>query len=317
MSGATRKRGLGSGLDALIAADPPAGGVREVPVDKIRENPHQPRVIFDQSALVDLAASIREHGIIQPLIVSQRGDGGYELIAGERRWRAAQIAGLERVPVVVRETTPQQLLELALIENVQRADLNALEEAQAFQALKDEFGLSDDQIARRLGINSRVTVTNTRRLLNLPDQARQAILENRISAGHGRALLKIDRPEMQLVALQAISEHDLSVREAERVGEIAKQLGGDVPSALEQIRPSRSSVERVSSGRKGRDAAERSSSQNNQSADDAEVERSLNDLLGTPVRFIRGSSDVRVTITFYGEEKLQEFLDLLSSTHTR
>src|SRR5262245_63022792 len=191
-----RHRGLGTGLDALLPSEAPRGA-REIPIGDIRENPRQPRTQFDEQALEDLAASIREHGIIQPLIVSERGEGLYELVAGERRWRAAQRAGLNRVPVIVRETTPQQLLELALIENVQRADLNPLEEAQAYQALWEEFGLSDSQIARRVGKNSREVIANTRRLLKLVPEVQDAMLKGRISAGHGRALLKLETEPQQ------------------------------------------------------------------------------------------------------------------------
>src|SRR6266508_5844764 len=175
-----RRGGLGSGLDALLPSAAPSSGTLEVAISTIQQNPRQPRTLFDDSALEELAASIREHGIIQPLIVSERGADRYELVAGERRWRAAQRAGLERVPVIVRETTPQELLELALIENVQRADLNPLEEAQAYQSLVTEFGLSDSKIAQRVGKNSRETIANTRRLLKLPRQAQEAVLKNRI-----------------------------------------------------------------------------------------------------------------------------------------
>src|SRR5690606_9092702 len=185
--------GLGSGLDALLpTVEEQASAMREVAITQIRQNPRQPRTHFDETALEELANSIREHGIIQPLIVSVASDNQYELIAGERRWRAAQRAGLEQVPVVIRETTPQQLLELALIENVQRADLNALEEAQAYQTLWEEFGLSDNQIAKRVGKNSREAIANTRRLLKLPAEVQDAVFKNLVSAGHGRALLKFE-----------------------------------------------------------------------------------------------------------------------------
>lgn len=219
----SRRRGLGSGLDALIpsAAAAESDAVRQIPVTAIRENRSQPRTSFDEQALEDLAASIREHGLIQPIIVSEDSGGGYELIAGERRWRAARRAGLEVVPALVKSATPQQLLELALVENIQRADLNALEEAIAYQTLKDEFGLSDELIARRVG-KSRVAVNNTRRLIRLLPEARQALLDGAISAGHGRALLRLDTPADQTAALELLLRRDLSVREAERLGELAQ-----------------------------------------------------------------------------------------------
>lgn len=301
---------LGSGLGALFS-DEPSNGVREVATSKIRQNPHQPRTFFDEAALEELAASIREHGIIQPLIVSERPDG-LELIAGERRWRAAQRAGLAQVPVIVRETTPQQLLELALIENVQRADLNAIEEARAFQELCDDFGLNDSQIAERVGKNNRVTVANTRRLLKLPEQAQEAVLRNTITAGHGRALLKLeDTPDQQLIALQAIIDDELSVREAEELGDLAKKYEGDVARAVDTIRRKRAS--RVGSGRGKPRTQEEPAALDAASADDQQFSGELQRLIGTPVRLNRAGRELRMTITFYDDEKLQEFFDMLAA----
>jgi ParB family transcriptional regulator, chromosome partitioning protein len=307
-----RQRGLGTGLDALLPSDAPRSGVREVPTDDIRENSRQPRTLFDEQSLDDLAASIREHGIIQPLIVSERGEGLYELVAGERRWRAAQRAGLDRVPVIVRETTPQQLLELALIENVQRADLNALEEAQAYQALWEEFGLSDSQIARRVGKNSREVIANTRRLLKLAPEVQEAVLKNRISAGHGRALLKLETEQQQTQALDAILSDELSVREVEQLGDLTKDSDGDISRALRTIRQQRAQrsneSRRLSAGPSKSQPASATLS-----ADDQDVRRNMERILGTPVNLSRSDKDLRVTITFYTEEKLQEFFDLLNA----
>lgn len=304
-------RGLGSGLGALLP-DEPSSGVREVATSQIRQNSRQPRTHFDETALEDLAASIREHGIIQPLIVSERPDG-LELIAGERRWRAAQRAGLEYVPVIVRETTPQQLLELALIENVQRADLNAIEEARAFQELYDDFGLNDNQIAERVGKNNRVTIANTRRLLKLPPQAQDAVLRNAITAGHGRALLKLDHVDQQLVALEALIDDELSVREAEELGDLAKNYEGDVARAVETIRRKRAS--RVGGGRgKTREQGELAATVEAPTSDDQQFSADLQRLIGTPVRFNRAGRELRLTITFYDDEKLQEFFDMLAAT---
>src|SRR5262245_21645573 len=230
--------GTGRGLGALLPLNEPSG-VREIATDSIRQNPRQPRTYFDDAALDELAASIREHGVIQPLIVSKRDEDSYELITGERRWRASQRAGLAVVPVIVRETTPQQLLELALIENVQRADLNALEEAHAYQSLKDEFGLSDEMIAQRLGKNSRESITNTRRLLNLAPEAQQALLKNQISAGHGRALLKLKTAEQQQKALEVIVADEWSVRDVERLGDLVHKHGDDIEQALAMLRTQR------------------------------------------------------------------------------
>jgi ParB family chromosome partitioning protein len=307
-----RHRGLGTGLDALLPSEAPRGGVREVPTGNIRENSRQPRTQFDEQALEDLAASIREHGIIQPLIVSERGADLYELVAGERRWRAAQRAGLERVPVVVRETTPQQLLELALIENVQRADLNALEEAQAYQALWEEFGLSDSQIARRVGKNSREVIANTRRLLKLAPEVQEAVLKNRISAGHGRALLKFEAEQQQTQALDAILSDELSVREVEQLGDLTRDAGGDIGHALRTIRQQR--AQRAADSRRSSVGLRKPAPASmTLSADDREIKRQIEGILGTPVNLARGARDVRVTITFHTEEKLQEFFELLNA----
>jgi ParB family transcriptional regulator, chromosome partitioning protein len=225
----TRKRGLGSGLAALIPSDAQPEptqlrAVRFIAVEEIRPNRSQPRAHFAEAELDELAESIRRHGVLQPLIVASHDTGGYELIAGERRWRAAQRAGLSDVPVLIQSVTPQELLELALVENVQRADLNPLEEARAYDALRRDFQLSDEEIARRVG-KSRVAIVNTRRLLRLAPAAQQALLANDISAGHGRALLRLEQHDDQLALLTTLRERGLSVRELERIGDLAQQVG--------------------------------------------------------------------------------------------
>lgn len=221
----SRKRGLGSGLDALIpATTTDQTVVRSLPVAAIRANRAQPRTSFDEATLAELVVSIQEHGILQPLIVSEDPEGGYELIAGERRLRAARIAGLTTVPAIVKNATPQQFLELALVENIQRADLNPIEEAQAYETLRREFGMNDEEIARRVG-KSRVAIVNSRRLLRLAPVVRQALLDGAISAGHGRALLRLDDPADQAAALTLIGERGLTVRDVEHLTELASQAG--------------------------------------------------------------------------------------------
>ncbi|MFL5807330.1 MAG: ParB/RepB/Spo0J family partition protein [Roseiflexaceae bacterium] len=307
-----RRGGLGSGLDALLPGEVQQGGMREIAIESIRQNPRQPRMRFDEEALDELAASIREHGIIQPLIVSER-DNVYELVAGERRWRAAQRAGLEHIPVIVRETTPQQLLELALIENVQRADLNALEEAHAYQSLWEEFGLSDSQIAKRVGKNSRETIANTRRLLKLPAEVQEAVLKGQISAGHGRALLKFETEQQQRQALDAILSDELNVREVEQLGELTREHSGDIVRALATTRQRR--AHRTDDGRRAPAQSHKSTTAGAPgiSAEDQEIKREMERVLGTPVSLARSDKDLRVTITFHTEEKLQEFFDLLNA----
>jgi len=308
-----RRSGLGSGLDALLPSAAPSGGAREVAINTIQQNPRQPRTHFDDSALEELAASIREHGIIQPLIVSERGAERYELVAGERRWRAAQRAGLERVPVIVRETTQQQLLELALIENVQRADLNPIEEAHAYEALKEDFGLSDGDIARRLGKGSREAIVNTRRLLNLAPEVQQALLRQQISAGHGRALLKLKEADQQQQALAVMLADDWTVREAERFGDLVKEFD-DVDAALAAIRAQRTG--RSASNKQIKPAAPTSTPARADAttAEDQDIKRQIEQILGTPVNLARTDKDLRVTIVFHTDEKLQEFFDLLNAT---
>ncbi len=223
----TRRRGLGRGLDALIPAQevlPPAGAaVLEVPPDAIRPNPRQPRSRIDAEDLQALAASIREHGVLQPLIVSREGqEGGFILIAGERRLEAARLAGLATVPVVVREADEAQHLSLALIENLQRTDLNPLEAAEGYRQLVEDFGLSQERVAALVG-KSRAAISNTLRLLRLAPAVREALASGKISEGHARALLALPTPQAQAAALQTIVRRELSVRQAE---ELARRLVG-------------------------------------------------------------------------------------------
>ncbi len=185
----------------------------QLPIEQIIPNPRQPRTVMDDQKLAELAASIKVHGLIQPLIVTETVEG-YVLIAGERRWRASRLAGLDRVPVIVKETTPQDMLELALIENVQRADLNALEEAHAYRQLIDEFGLTQEEVAARVG-KARSTVANLVRLLALPESVQAAVNDGELSGAHARALLPLPAAEMQIAAMKQVLRLGLSVRQTE------------------------------------------------------------------------------------------------------
>ena len=211
------RSGLGKGLDALIPTGQKTtggeGGIAQVPVELIQRNPRQPREKFDANELENLAASIREHGVIQPLVVSPGKNGIYTLIAGERRLQAARQAGLKTVPVVIRHATDQQLLELALIENVQRADLNAIEEAEAYQQLAKEFKLSHETIAARVG-KSRAAITNTMLLLDASAAVKQALVGGKITEGHARAIRTLPAREQEDI-LRQIIQLDLSVRTTE------------------------------------------------------------------------------------------------------
>ena len=247
---ADKKRGLGRGFDSLIpttieeefdvTAQADESGkrtsndmLREVSPSLVDPNPHQPRQNFDQNQLEALAASIRVHGILQPMVVTLNG-GRYELIAGERRLRAAKIAGLETVPVIVRSFDEQQKLELALIENLQRAELNPMEMATAYRKLMDQFNMSQDEIGRRVG-RDHSTVANTIRLLNLPVEAKRAVAEGRLSEGHARVILSMTEPEKQLVLLDLIIAKQWTVRQAEEYARAFKGEGGTKEKAEARI----------------------------------------------------------------------------------
>ena len=278
----SRRRGLGKGLEALIpVGEEPAGGVAQAPVSAITPNPMQPRTALEPEALAELAASIREHGLIQPLIVTQQGPESYQIIAGERRWQAARMAGLATVPVMIKEATPQQVLELALVENIQRADLNPLEEASAFRQLVDEFGLTQEQVAERVG-KSRVAVTNTLRLLRLPAEVQQALADGTIHEGHARAILALPTSEAQIAALRTVKAKALSVRQTEEL--VRRLLAGPAPRKPE--RPVNPETEAL--------------------------EEEFRETLGTKVNLYKNRRGRgRLVIHFYSEEELQTIYDVI------
>ena len=228
------KRGLGKGLDSLIptnvmmesevkhstvstASSPEEGkdGTLMVKLSKVEPNREQPRKNFDEDSLQELAESLKQFGMLQPILVQNRGDY-YEIIAGDRRWRAAKIAGLKEVPVIVRELTDQEIVEISLIENIQREDLNPIEEAQAYKRLLTEFHLKQDEVAERVS-KSRTAVTNSMRLLKLCDEVQKMVVDDMISTGHARALISIEDPEEQYLIAQKIFDEKLSVREVEKL----------------------------------------------------------------------------------------------------
>lgn len=300
-SGSSIRRGLGRGLGALIVNTDPerdaersqavlgAGGVERIPLAAISPNPQQPRSRFDEGALAELAASIREHGIIQPLIVTQDPDrdGRYWLIAGERRLRAAQLAELDDAPCIVRDATTQQLLELALVENVQRADLNPLEEAAAYQMLAERFALNQEAIAQRVG-RSRSAVANTLRLLNLPAGLQEALLAERISAGHARALLALPDEALMNEALERIVDRDLSVRQTEDLVKLMTKRALDPESEAEpEPEPVDPHVQRL--------------------------EDRFRDALGTRVNLNRNrDGSGRLVVHFYNDEDLEGLLHTIA-----
>ena len=212
-----KQRGLGRGLGALIGdfpEEPESGAVAKLPLQKVEPNPDQPRRTFDEEELQALADSIAAHGILQPLAVRASGDGFYQIIAGERRWRAARMAGLSEVPVVVLEADDRTVMELALVENLQRQDLNPMEEAEGYQRLMKEYGLTQEEAAARVG-KSRPAVANALRLLLLPEEVRSLVEDGTISAGHARAILSLPAARLQKAAAQKIVALRLPVRQAE------------------------------------------------------------------------------------------------------
>lgn len=240
----TRRGGLGRGLSSLIPTTPepsPGAAPHEVPTTAIDPNPFQPRSNIDPDRLSTLADSIRIHGIVQPLVVNRAADPDrYVLIAGERRWRAAQLAGLETVPVVIKDATSQSMLELALVENVVRADLAPLEEAAAYRQLIDEFGMTQASIAERVG-RSRVSVTNTLRLQAAPERIQEALNDGTITEGHARALLGLGTSADQVSALDFVLDRSLSVRQTEEL--VRRWIAGSPPSRASESRGTRSSEE--------------------------------------------------------------------------
>lgn len=291
----TPPRGLGRGLGALI---PPSGvvqpegatgdaaspaGILEVPVADILPNPQQPRTTIEPSSLAELAASIREHGVIQPLIVTRSRPtdrAPYQLIAGERRWRAAQLAGLAVVPVLVKEATPQQSLELALVENIQRADLNPLEEAEAFETLIADFGLSQQEVADQVG-KSRAAVANTVRLLRLPDRVKALLAQGTLSEGHGRALLGLEDADGIVRAAEQVVSRELTVRQTEEL------------------------VRRLLSAAEAPPAAEPAPRADPNALHTRNLEETFRAALGTKVALTRGPKGGKLVISFFSDEELQ------------
>ena len=236
-----QRKALGRGLSALLGTPTPETAVdseklREIDIDRIVPNTQQPRKYFNEEALNELADSIRAHGLIQPIIVQPLPDNLFQLIAGERRWRAAQKAGLMKLPAVVRDSTSDASLEIALIENLQREDLNPIEEAQAYEKLIVEFGLTQEEVARRVGKN-RVTITNMLRLLRLPQEVQQWISEDRLTTGHAKALLSISDLSSILDVARKIMQGSYSVRQAEmlvsRLGKSGAQDAAEIPEAVD------------------------------------------------------------------------------------
>ena len=286
-----RRTGLGKGLDALFPEigveddNPGPGGYIDCDIQRIRPNPYQPRREFPEEEMAELAASVKVHGILQPLLVRRTGNDFYEIVAGERRLRAAKMAGLGSVPVVVRSVRDKEMLEFSIIENIQRENLNAMEEAEAYQRLLSEFGLTQENVSERVG-KSRSAVANFLRLNNLSDEAKSALRNDAISMGHARALLGADSPVIQRKALQAIISGPLSVRETEKM---VKRLNDRAKYPFEPL-PAR--------------------------PDDIHyngLQEDLGRFFGTKVKIMRRGKKGKLEIEFYGDDDLDRILSLLKS----
>ena len=288
-----KKARIGKGLDALI----PSGGVSKtvekptkvadkdgvvnVKISKVEPNREQPRKNFDEDALQELAESIKQFGVLQPILVQERDDY-YEIIAGERRWRAANIAGLKEVPVIIRNLTEQEIVEIALIENIQREDLNPIEEAQAYKRLLTEFNLKQDEVAERVS-KSRTAVTNSMRLLKLSDEVQQMVIDEMITTGHARALLAIEDPEQQYILAQKVFDEKLSVRDIEK---LVKNLG--------------------------KTKVQKKSKEKQLTAIYQEIEEALKGKLSTKVSIVAKENGAgKIEVEFFSHEELDRLMDLI------
>lgn len=289
------KKGLGKGLDSLIVNKIDHTITREnddnnvsretiLNINKIEPNKDQPRTHFEEDALHELADSIKLHGIIQPLIVHRVGER-YEIIAGERRWRAARIAGLKEIPVIIKDYTSQQVLEIALIENIQREDLNAIEEALAYEKLVNEFNLKQDEVAERVG-KSRVAVTNSLRLMKLDKRVQQMVIDDMITGGHARALLAITDPDSQHMVAMKVFDEKLSVRETEK---LVKNLTKVKPEKEVAITKEDSFIYK-------------------------DLEEKLKNVFGSKVEIQRGPKhNGKIQIEYYSQDDLDRIIDLIAS----
>lgn len=290
-------RGLGKGLDSLIPVAVPKTEPAEketnkedntqgiyVKITKVEPNREQPRKNFDEDALQELADSIKQYGIVEPLIVQDRNTY-YEIIAGERRWRAAKLAGLKEVPVIIRNYTEQEIVEISLIENIQREDLNPIEEAQAYRRLLTEFNLKQDEVAERVS-KSRTAVTNSMRLLKLCDEVQQMIIDDMITTGHARALISIEDPEQQYTIAQKVFDEKLSVRDVEK---LVKNL--NKPEKVKKEVVADKALEAVYQ----------------------DLEEKLKQSLGTKVSIAsKGDGSGKLEIEFYTHDDLEKITDLLT-----
>lgn len=273
------KKGLGKGLGALItSAESDQTGIKELKINEVEPNLDQPRKHFDDEKLQQLADSIRQHGVVQPLIVKKEGDT-YKIVAGERRWRAARLAGLQNVPAVVREYSNKQVMEIALIENLQREDLNPIEEAEAFEKLLSEYEMTQDEVSKAVG-RSRSAIANSVRLLSLQEKVRGHLIHGQISSGHARALLSINDQEVQEKAAEEIIKRELNVRETEKL--VKKLL-----TVKEKKKPKKLDEEYKS------------------------IEEKFQEIFGTRVRLQTNNKKGKITIEYYSMDELERIVEMV------
>lgn len=290
---AAKKTGLGKGLDSLIADKTPKTQTQKVEntdgavmmnITKVEPNREQPRKKFDEDALLELSESIKQFGVLQPLLVQERDDY-YEIIAGERRWRAAKLAGLKEVPVIIKKLTEQQIMEISLIENIQREDLNPIEEAQAYKRLLTEFNLKQDEVAERVS-KSRTAVTNAMRLLKLDDRVQQMVIDEMLTTGHARALLGINDIEKQYVTAQKIFDEKLSVRDTEKLVKSIQSEKKEKKEDTYKIDPKLEAIYR-------------------------DLEEQMKKILGTKVLInSKNEKSGKIEVEYYSQEELDRIIDL-------
>lgn len=295
---ATKKNGLGKGLDSLIAdkvgkpnTSTKDSGVEPtlMSINKVEPNRDQPRKKFDEDALLELSESIKQFGVLQPLLVQKRDDY-YEIIAGERRWRAAKLAGIKEVPVIVKQLTEQEIMEISLIENIQREDLNPIEEALAYKRLLTEFNLKQDEVAERVS-KSRTAVTNAMRLLKLDDRVQQMVIDEMLTTGHARAILGIEDPEKQYAIGQKIFDEKLSVRDTEKLVKNLQNEKKANPQAEKKIDPKMEAIYK-------------------------DLEEQMKGILGTKVAINpKNDKSGKLEIEYYSQDELDRIIDLIRTIH--
>lgn len=276
------KKGLGKGLGALIssAETDNDAGIMEIRISEIEPNRQQPRKNFDDEKLAGLAESIKQHGVVQPLIVQKEGNS-YKIVAGERRWRAARMAGLQTVPVIVRDLTDKQIMEIALIENLQREDLNPIEEAEAYERLINEFGMTQEEVSVTVG-KSRPAITNSMRLLSLDEKIKEKLVSGEISSGHARALLALNDQEFRLKVMEEVIKKQMSVRETEH---LVNQLSVNKKPKKKRV----------------------------PDAEYLAIEERLREVFGTKVRIMNNKKNGKIILEYYSQDELDRIISLIES----